>query len=231
MNGQPSEPERGYSMRNTMMIAALSFAAACVSPEEHRRLQGEKAALKAQIAQLSDDHQQLAVQVAGLRSENKELGARAADASWIADQKRKLQDLMSRYAPGGADQVSGVEAVQTAEGVAFRVAGGVLFDPGQAVLSNGGKRTLNELMDSLKGRTIRVEGHTDATPIRRSRWGTNLRLSLERAMSVADYLVSAGLPKAQVSAAGYGPNRPAADGSTAVALKKNRRVEILMIER
>ena len=37
-------------MKYTMMIAVLCCAAACVSPEEHRRLQGEKAALKAQIA-------------------------------------------------------------------------------------------------------------------------------------------------------------------------------------
>ena len=218
-------------MRYTMMIAVLCCAAACVSPEEHRRLQGEKAALKAQIAQLSEDHRQLAAHVEGLRDENQELGARAADAGWIAEQKRKLQDLMKRYSPGGTDQVNGVEVVQTAEGVAFRVAGGVLFAPGQNVLSQGGKRTLDELVGSLRGRTLRVEGHTDSTPIRRSRWGTNLRLSLERAMSVADYLIAAGLPKTSVSAAGYGPNRPAVEGTSKEALQKNRRVEILMIER
>ena len=57
------------------------------------------------------------------------------------------------------------------------------------------------------------------------------RLSLERAMSVADYLIASGLSKAQVSAAGYGPNRPAVEGTTKQALQKNRRVEILMIER
>lgn len=218
-------------MKYTMMIAVLCCAAACVSPEEHRRLQGEKAALKAQIADLSEKHQQLASQVDRLRNENQELGARAADATWIAEQKKKLEDLMKRYAPGGSDQVSGVEVVQTPEGVAFRVAGGVLFASGQNVLSEGGKRTLDELVSSLQGRAIRVEGHTDNTPIIRSRWGTNLRLSVERAMSVADYLISRGLKKANVSAAGYGPTRPAVEGSTKEALKKNRRVEILMIER
>ena len=189
-------------MRYTMMIAALCCATACVSPEEYRRLQGEKAALKAQIAQLSEDHRQLASQVEGLQNENQELGARAADASWIAEQKKKLQDLMKRYAPGGSEEVRGVTVVQTAEGVAFRVAGGVLFASGQNVLSEGGKRTLDELVGSLQGRKLRVEGHTDATPIRRSRWGTNLRLSLERAMSVADYLIASGLSKSDVSAAG-----------------------------
>jgi len=217
-------------MRYTMMIAALCCATACVSPEEYRRLQGEKAALKAQIAQLSEDHRQLASQVEGLQNENQELGARAADASWIAEQKKKLQDLMKRYAPGGSEEVRGVTVVQTAEGVAFRVAGGVLFASGQNVLSEGGKRTLDELVGSLQGRKLRVEGHTDATPIRRSRWGTNLRLSLERAMSVADYLIASGLSKSDVSAAGYGPNRPAVEGSSKEALQQNRRVEILMIE-
>jgi len=218
-------------MKYTMMIAVLCCAAACVSPEEHRRLKGEKDALKAQIADLSEKHQQLASQVERLRNENEELGARAADATWIANQKKKLEDLMKRYAPGGSDQVNGVEIVQTAEGVAFRVAGGVLFASGQNVLSEGGKRTLDELVSSLQGRTIRVEGHTDDTPIVRSRWGTNLRLSLERAMSVADHLIAQGLPKTHVSAAGYGPNRPAVEGKTDEARKKNRRVEILMIER
>ena len=217
-------------MRYTMMIAELCCATACVSPEEYRRLQGEKAALKAQIAQLSEDHRQLASQVEGLQNENQELGARAADASWIAEQKKKLQDLMKRYAPGGSEEVRGVTVVQTAEGVAFRVAGGVLFASGQNVLSEGGKRTLDELVGSLQGRKLRVEGHTDATPIRRSRWGTNLRLSLERAMSVADYLIASGLSKSDVSAAGYGPNRPAVEGSSKEALQQNRRVEILMIE-
>ena len=218
-------------MKYTMMIAVLCCAAACVSPEEHRRLQGEKAALKAQIADLSEKHRQLAAQAERLVNENQELGARAADATWIAEQKRKLEDLMKRYAPGGSDQVNGVEVVQTAEGVAFRVAGGVLFAPGQNVLSEGGKRTLDELISSLEGRTIRVEGHTDDTPIVRSRWGTNLRLSVERAMSVADHLIAAGLPANKVSAAGYGPNRPAVEGTTDEARMKNRRVEILLIER
>ena len=50
-------------------------------------------------------------------------------------------------------------------------------------------------------------------------------------MSVADHLIAQGLPAERVSAAGYGPNRPAVEGTTDEARKKNRRVEILLIER
>ena len=45
-------------------------------------------------------------------------------------------------------------------------------------------------------------------------------------MSVADYLIAAGLSKDHVSAAGYGPNRPAVEGASKEALQQNRRVEI-----
>ena len=218
-------------MKYTMMIAVLCCAAACVSPDEHHRLEREAAVLKIQRQEAEEQLRKLATQVERLRSENQDLGARAADATWIAEQKKKLADLMERYGSGGVDQVNGVEVVQTAEGVAFRVAGGVLFAPGQNVLSDGGRRTLDGLTGSLQGRKIRVEGHTDDTPIVRSRWGTNLRLSVERAMSVADHLIKAGLSKDRVSAAGYGPNRPAVEGTSDEARQKNRRVEILMIDR
>jgi flagellar motor protein MotB len=51
-------------------------------------------------------------------------------------------------------------------------------------------------------------------------------------MVVADYLTSAGgLPKANVSVAGYSEYRPAVDGRDDAARAKNRRVEILMLDK
>jgi chemotaxis protein MotB len=216
-------------MKHTMMIAALMCAAACVSPEAHRKLQGENDALKAHIANLAEQHRALASRAGTLESENQELGARAADAAWIEDQKKKIADLLKQYGSDSPTQVPGVELVPTKEGYAFRVAGEVLFAPGQTTLSEGGKRTLAEVAKSLRGRLVRVEGHTDDTPIRRSRWGTNLRLSSERALSVADFLISSGLPADKVGVAGYGEYRPAVADTTDVARKTNRRVEILML--
>lgn len=218
-------------MKYTMMIAALCFAAsACVSPDAHQRLQQANEQLKAQIAKLSQAQVDLATRAERLERENKDLSARAADAAWIESQKEKIADLIARYGEGGTTQVPGVEIVQTKEGLAFRVAGGVLFESGQNALSEGGKRTLREILPSLQGQKLRVEGHTDDVPIARSSWGTNLRLSIERAMTVADFLILSGVPTGRVSAAGYGPNRPAVDGTTDEARQKNRRVEILILE-
>lgn len=221
-------------MKHTMMIAALICASACVSPEAHRQLQGENDALKAHIANLAEQHRALAARSGQLESENQELGARAADATWIEQQKKKLGKLLQQYGGDGTPtQVPGVELVQTSEGYAFRVAGEVLFASGQHALSEGGKRTLAELSKSIQsqGRSVRVEGHTDDTPIKRSRWGTNMRLSAERALSVLDFLISAGVPANKLSMAGYGEYRPAIEEMTDAARKTNRRVEILMLNR
>jgi chemotaxis protein MotB len=216
-------------MKHTTILAALLFAAvACVSPGDHQKVKSANEALNAQIASLADAQRQLSAENDRLRAERADLSRRAADAAWIEDQKKKLEGLLQRYGTGSATSPEGVELVPTAEGYAFRVAGGVLFAPGRNDLTEQGRNTLRELTGSLSGRRLRVEGHTDDTPIEHSQWGTNLRLSAERALIVADFLVKSGIPAENV---GIGEHRPAVVGKDAPARSKNRRVEILMLER
>lgn len=218
--------------RAALVIGALAvFAAGCVSPEAHRRVVGANAALKAQNAQLLESQKGLAMENDRLNADVRDLGKRAADAAWIEEQKARLAELLAKYDTRSPESISGVEMVQTPEGYAFRVAGGVLFSSGSNVLTDGGKKKLDELVADLRGRKIRVEGHTDDTPIQRSQWGSNLRLSMERAMSVADYLTkAAGLDAARISVAGYGEYRPAFAGADDASRQKNRRVEILLLD-
>lgn len=219
-------------MKHTLMIAALLSATACVSPEAHRQVLGANQALQAQVAGMAESQKSLAAENERLRGQVADLGKRAADAAWIEDQKKKLDSLLSKYGAGTPSAQSGVELVQTPEGYAFRVAGGVLFSSGQNTLTEQGKKTLTELVASLEGRRIRVEGHTDDVPIQRSQWGTNLRLSVERAMAVGDYLIhTGGLQAERVGVAGYGEFRPAVVGNDDASRAKNRRVEILMLDR
>lgn len=219
-------------MKHTLVLAALFLAsAACVSPETHRRVLGEKEALQAQHAAMLESQKVLAVENERLRNEVGDLSRRAADAAWIEEQKKKLNELLAKHGPGTAGATGGVTVVQTPEGVAFRVAGGVLFAPGRNDLSEQGRKTLGELLGSLQGKRLRVEGHTDDTPISRSQWGTNLRLSVERAMVVAEFLIQSGGLKAEnVGVSGYGEYRPAETGTDEATRAKNRRVEILMLD-
>ncbi|HZN37994.1 MAG TPA: OmpA family protein, partial [Planctomycetota bacterium] len=207
-------------------------SAACVNPETHRAALAANNVLQGQIADLSDNIKKLSAENERLRGEVGDLSKRAADASWIEEQKAKINELLAKYGAGTPSAQAGVEFVKTDEGYAFRVAGGVLFAPGQNTLTEQGKSTLKELATKLATLKIRVEGHTDDTPIQRSQWGTNLRLSVERAMVVADFLIQTGGLKAdRIGVAGYGEYRPAVPGTDDASRQKNRRVELLMLKR
>ena len=69
---------------------------------------------------------------------------------------------------------------------------------------------------------IDVEGHTDST----GGYDMNMKLSDDRAASVAAYLKSAGLEESRITSKGYGPDRPIAPNKTVAGRGKNRRVEM-----
>jgi flagellar motor protein MotB len=78
---------------------------------------------------------------------------------------------------------------------------------------------------------VRVEGHTDSDPIKRSDWGTNERLSEARAQAVRTLLENAGVTAGAITTAGYGAGQPLEPGATTRAKSRNRRVEIFLAPR
>ena len=77
---------------------------------------------------------------------------------------------------------------------------------------------------------IRVEGHTDDTPIHTSRFGSNWELSTARATSVVEYLIeNGGMAANRLSAAGYAEFHPLAESSDPASRARNRRVDIIIL--
>ncbi|MFH1024877.1 MAG: OmpA family protein [Planctomycetota bacterium] len=105
---------------------------------------------------------------------------------------------------------------------------GLLFDAGQADIKSKGQSLLREVAATLKDRTemARVEGHTDLDPIKHSNWKSNLDLSVQRAMNVANFLSKNGISPDRMTVAGYGASRPRVAGDKAGDKKRNRRVEL-----
>ena len=54
----------------------------------------------------------------------------------------------------------------------------------------------------------------------------NKTLSLKRAKTVKDYLISKGIPSIRFNAVGFGETKPVADNKTSAGRAKNRRVEL-----
>ena len=100
------------------------------------------------------------------------------------------------------------------------------FDTNKAELKPDGQATVKEIAAMLKAAPtlkIAVEGHTDnvgSAP-------ANKTLSEQRARSVMNAVVAAGIPAARLSAAGFGAERPIADNRSEEGRAKNRRVELV----
>lgn len=69
---------------------------------------------------------------------------------------------------------------------------------------------------------LRIHGHTDSA----GDPGLNKALSLERAGSVRDFLITQGVPFESLRISGWGGTRPRASNATEVGRSKNRRVEL-----
>lgn len=85
---------------------------------------------------------------------------------------------------------------------------------------------LAKLMNEKTNLKIQIEGHTDNIGDAKS----NMELSLNRAKSVADYLISKGVDPTRIKTIGYGKTKPIAPNNTEQGRQLNRRVEFVIIE-
>lgn len=102
------------------------------------------------------------------------------------------------------------------------------FDTGKAELKADGLATVAEIVSMLKAApTLRlaIEGHTDS----QGQAEANKLLSEQRAQSVMNAIVTAGIEAQRLTAAGFGQERPVADNRSEEGRAKNRRVELVKL--
>jgi chemotaxis protein MotB len=117
-------------------------------------------------------------------------------------------------------------------GLAIRLeTDGVLFTPGSASLQASGTAIITPIARSLKAlpNPVRVEGHTDSTPIATAVFPSNWELSGDRASAVVRTMIAVGVPAGRLQATGFADTRPIGDNERAAGRAMNRRVEILVL--
>ncbi len=143
---------------------------------------------------------------------------------------RQLAALSERHPGLRFDPSSGIGRLQTE----------ILFDSGYAELKPGAEAVLSELIDVLNSPEaadlkVMVVGHTDDRRIAkkpaREKFPTNFHLSTARSLAVADALRKSGLAEQRLGVAGFGPHQPIAPNVTPSDRRKNRRVEIFVLNR
>lgn len=144
----------------------------------------------------------------------------------LAEMTRQLTDWQTRQ------PMDGVAVQQDARGLRISLAEDITFAPGEATLTPTAKQTLAVVAKELRrlDSPLRVEGHTDDTPIQTADFPSNWELSTARALAILHHLVQQeGLDPAKVSAAGYAHYQPLAENSTVEGKQKNRRVDIVVL--
>lgn len=223
--------EKGKALIAEKEISESARAQVALMNRQLAALREQLASLEATLRAAEEKAQAQGVQIESL---GKRLNAALAS---------KVQEL-SRYRSeffGRLREVLGNRPGIRIVGDRFVFQSEVLFDVGSADLGPAGKEqmqalalTLNELMARIPQDidwVLRVDGHTDKTPIANARFPSNWELSAARAISVVKYLIDLGLPPVRLVAAGFAANRPIDPGQDEIALRRNRRIELKLTQR
>ncbi|MDP6602573.1 MAG: peptidoglycan -binding protein [Rhodospirillales bacterium] len=201
-------------------------------------LDKQMAALRAQLRQLAgllDASESLAEQH---KVQISSLGRRlnAALASRVQELARYRSEFFGRLREVLGDR-PGVRIV----GDRFVFQSEVLFATGSAEIGPAGRgqieqfaATLREVAQRIPAEIdwiLRVDGHTDAVPIRTAQYPSNWELSTARATSVVKFLTDLEIPANRLAATGFGEFQPLDPGRTEAAYRRNRRIELKLTQR
>jgi chemotaxis protein MotB len=242
----PKEKEmsrRRLHVAGAALAAALALAG-CVSKGDYEKLESDK---NQEIALLQKQRGALQEQLQGLQSQKSSLESQEADLRKQVDaleqQKAQIQTAsqqdksqydalvknLTEEVKKGELQVRQYKDMLTVD-----VAEQLFFDSGRADLKDTGKTVLKKVGEALKGyedKVIRVVGHTDNVPIKTRVFPSNWELSVARATTVVHFLQETGIPPERMVASGRAEYQPVAENDTPEGRKKNRRIEITLIDK
>ncbi|MFC1534130.1 OmpA family protein, partial [Thermodesulfobacteriota bacterium] len=126
------------------------------------------------------------------------------------------------------DKCPGTPTGATVDARGCWVLRGVYFDASKWNIKPQYFSILDEVVAVLKKNPylkVEIQGHTDSLGSAKY----NQKLSGNRAKSVMDYLIKAGIGGGRLTAKGYGHTKPAFPNNSPENMAKNRRVELMPI--
>lgn len=150
-------------------------------------------------------------------------------ANALDDERRKIERVLA----SNSAIAKNAKISQNKNGLTVSLAEAGFFAAGEAAISREATDLIDALAESFKDSNalVRVEGHTDSTPISTERYPSNWELSTARASAVLMRLIERGVKPARLSAAGYGGEQPVADNATPEGRAANRRVDVVILNR
>lgn len=126
-----------------------------------------------------------------------------------------------------------IDVKQEERGLIITLPSGAFFAPGRATLTSQAIQRIAKLAGLLRftKHPIRVEGHADDREAGGGAAGGSWELSVERAHAVLLQLFKGQIPVERLTLVGYGPARPKFSNASRLGRQRNRRVEIVILNR
>jgi chemotaxis protein MotB len=194
------------------------------------KLDKELSAVKSQLALVQVDLNNLRDKSA---SQEKTLEDQASQLKELTGTRDELELKLKEEISRGdvlVKQVKGELVVDLADQILFPSGAADMNDKGKEVL-----RRVGEAMFKATGKVIQVGGHTDNTPISeklKKEFPSNWELATTRALNVVHFLEDeVKVPGERLVVSGFGQYRPIAKNNSKDGRKKNRRIEVILLER
>lgn len=218
----------GYAAWRALEQTATAERARDEAAARLAKAQADQSGMEEKLKALERDKTELAANAEQLKAN---LEQTEAELSRLKATYDSLQDKLKAEIGRGDIRLS-----QAGDRIKVDLVDKILFNSGEAALSERGKEVLDRLGSVLKtidDKQIQVSGHTDNTPINsdelRKQFPTNWELSVARAVNVVRQLAEVGgVPPQKLLAAGYGQFHPLAGNATPNGRAQNRRIEILL---
>jgi chemotaxis protein MotB len=125
-----------------------------------------------------------------------------------------------------------MQVQMTPRGLVVSMRQAAFFPSGDDSIEQNATASIKKVADTLRTlpNQIRLEGHTDARPVRRGRFKSNWELSAARAISMMELLTTEfDIAKERVAIGGYADTVPVASNDTEEGRALNRRVDIVIL--
>jgi chemotaxis protein MotB len=241
------------ALRDDLRQQVKTAAAASMTEEQKRRavevlLDDEKKlgdTSRAKIAMLTQQVDQLRKELSASNQQQTDEQSKASALEGqlnlaLAAQVEELRKYRSDFFGKLRDVLAGRPGISIV-GDRFVFQSEVLFPGGGSELSPAGIAQMTDLAATFRtiiaqippdvNWVLRIDGHTDATPIHSARFASNWELSAARAISVVKFLITQGIPAQHLAATGFGENQPVDPANTPESYAKNRRIEIRLTDR
>lgn len=152
---------------------------------------------------------------------------------FIASQEKEAvgEELKKEIEISFKDIKDSVQITTGEDQITISLMGEATFALGKANIKKQFKPLIKKIgifLNKIDGNIV-IAGHTDNIPVIGGQYKSNLKLSIARAATVAEFLIfeSSVEPK-RIATMGFGEYRPKESNDTKDGRKKNRRVEIIL---